>query len=101
MHYAEMRPDPAPLPRKATVPRRRRSARGEAPGFGSIVGQSSAMARMYRQIEDVAPTDATVLIVGESGTGKELVARSLWEHSPRVGAPFVGINCGGIPASLL
>jgi DNA-binding NtrC family response regulator len=87
---------------KSPAPRRRRTAaRAELPGFGGIVGQSSAMLRMYRQIEDVAPTDATVLIVGESGTGKELVARSVWQHSPRSGNAFVAINCGGIPASLL
>jgi len=65
------------------------------------VGESAAMKRMGRQIEDVAPTDATVLIVGESGTGKELVARAIWERSLRATAPFVALNCGGIPASLL
>ena len=100
MQYAELRPDPAPLPRKATAPRRRRSSR-DAPGFGGLVGGSSSMHRMFRQIEDVAPTDATVLIVGESGTGKELVARAIFERSRRSGAAFVAINCGGIPASLL
>jgi DNA-binding NtrC family response regulator len=100
MHYAELRSDPNPLPRKATTPRRRRSSR-EAPGLAGLVGGSASMHRMFRQIEDVAPTDATVLIVGESGTGKELVARAIWERSKRAGEAFVAINCGGIPASLL
>jgi len=59
------------------------------------------MKRLYRQIQDVAPSEATVLVVGESGTGKELVARSLQQNSPRAAGPFVAVNCGGIPASLL
>nr|WP_281356968.1 sigma-54 dependent transcriptional regulator [Usitatibacter palustris] len=72
-----------------------------APGFGPLIGNSSIMRKMYKQIEDVAPSDATVLVVGESGTGKELVARSVWENSPRTTKPLVAVNCGGIPASLL
>ena len=101
MHYSTLRPEPIPLPRKASAPRRRRSSRGESPGLGGLVGESSAMHRMFRQMEDVAPTDATVLIVGESGTGKELVARGIFERSQRSEKAFVAINCGGIPASLL
>ena len=102
MLHADTNTDSIVRTNKSLAPRRRRvAARAELPGFGPIVGQSSAMTRMYRQIEDVAPTDATVLIVGESGTGKELVARSVWQHSPRASNAFVAINCGGIPASLL
>ncbi|APV51089.1 hypothetical protein BWI17_16200 [Betaproteobacteria bacterium GR16-43] len=81
--------------------RRRRASRPGKTSFGPLVGESAAMVRMYQRIEDVAPTDATVLIVGESGTGKELVAQALAERSPRAGTPMVAINCGGIPASLL
>jgi two-component system response regulator HydG len=59
------------------------------------------MQLIYKLIEDVAPTDATVLIQGESGTGKELVARAIHQHSPRSGKPFVVINCSAYPSTLL
>src|SRR5690606_28138861 len=60
-----------------------------------------AMQNIRRMIEQVAPTDATVLILGESGTGKEVVARNIHYHSDRRGKPFVPINCGAIPGELL
>jgi nitrogen regulation protein NR(I) len=66
-----------------------------------IVGRSPAMQEMYKAIGRVAPSDVTVLIAGESGTGKELVARALFHHSGRIGAPFLPINCAAIPESLL
>ena len=56
---------------------------------------------IYKLIEDIAPTDATVLIQGDSGTGKELVARAIHRRSPRKGKPFVVINCSAYPATLL
>ena len=59
------------------------------------------MQNIYRLIEDIAPTDATVLIQGESGTGKELVARAIHGRSPRRGQPFIVINCSAYPATLL
>jgi len=59
------------------------------------------MQNIYRLIEDIAPTDATVLIQGESGTGKELVARALHRQSPRRDKPFIVINCSAYPATLL
>jgi formate hydrogenlyase transcriptional activator len=69
--------------------------------FEEIVGTSSALRRVQRQIEVVAPTDATVLILGETGTGKELVARAIHRMSPRKHLPFVTLNCAAIPTGLL
>jgi transcriptional regulator with GAF, ATPase, and Fis domain len=65
--------------------------------FGRIVGRSSALRRVLKQVEDVAPTDATVLITGESGTGKELIAREIHERGRRSPRPFVRVNCSAIP----
>jgi two-component system response regulator HydG len=59
------------------------------------------MHAIYRLIEDIAPTDATVLIQGESGTGKELVAKAIHQNSPRKDMPFVVINCSAYPSTLL
>jgi two-component system response regulator HydG len=70
-------------------------------GFGDLIGKDPKMQVIYRLIEDVAPSDATVLIQGESGTGKELVARAIHFLSPRRDAPFVVINCSAYPVSLL
>lgn len=69
--------------------------------FGEVVGVSSALRRVQRQVEVVAPTDATVLILGETGTGKELVARAIHRLSPRHGMPFITLNCAAIPTGLL
>jgi formate hydrogenlyase transcriptional activator len=69
--------------------------------FGEIIGDSVALRRVQRQVEVVAPTDATVLILGETGTGKELVARALHRLSPRKNLPFVTLNCAAIPTGLL
>ncbi len=69
--------------------------------FRSLSGNSRATRRINRMIEQVADTDATVLILGESGTGKEVVARKLHYHSSRRGQPFVPVNCGAIPSELL
>ena len=72
-----------------------------AAGFGDLIGKDPKMQVVYKLIEDVAPSDATVLIQGESGTGKELVARAIHVHSPRAQSPFVVINCSAYPATLL
>ncbi|MCF6192846.1 MAG: sigma-54 dependent transcriptional regulator [Kangiellaceae bacterium] len=66
-----------------------------------IVGQSDAMSNARKLIEQVASSEATVLILGESGTGKEIAARGLHDLSDRANNPFVPINCGAIPAELL
>ncbi len=68
--------------------------------FGEILGQSPALQRVLRQVEVVAPTDATVLILGESGTGKELIARAIHQRSPRAARPLVRVNCASIPREL-
>jgi formate hydrogenlyase transcriptional activator len=69
--------------------------------FDEIVGESSGLRNVLRQIETVAPTDATVLIQGETGTGKELLARSIHRLSPRSERTFIKLNCAAIPAGLL
>ena len=69
--------------------------------FEEIVGSSPAIRRVMGQIEVVAPTDATVLILGETGTGKELVARAVHRLSARRNRPFIVLNCAAIPAGLL
>jgi len=69
--------------------------------FGLLYGSSPAMLTVYDLIERVAQTDATVLIVGESGSGKELVANTIHRKSARAKQPFVAVNCGAIPATLI
>ena len=69
--------------------------------FGGLIGKDPKMQVIYKLIEDIAPTDATVLVQGESGTGKELVARAIHQKSPRKNEPIVVINCSAYPATLL
>lgn len=69
--------------------------------FNSLVGESDEMQRIYRIIEKVGPTNATVLIQGESGTGKELVAKAIHLTSKHHGAPWLPLNCAAIPHALL
>jgi DNA-binding NtrC family response regulator len=69
--------------------------------LGSLIGSSRKMQEVFRLIELVAPSTASVLITGESGTGKELVARTVHELSPRKNKPFVAINCAAIPETLI
>jgi two-component system response regulator HydG len=75
--------------------------RVERGGAVTPVGQSRAWRDALRLAETVAPTDSTVLVTGESGTGKEVIARWIHERSGRVGNPFLSINCGALPESLL
>src|SRR6266446_9688677 len=65
--------------------------------FGSLIGNSPEMRKIYKVIEQAAPTSASVLISGESGTGKELVAQTIHQLSPRASFPLVAINCAAIP----
>lgn len=69
--------------------------------YSNIIGKSTPMQRIYHLIEKVAPTKATVLITGESGTGKELIARAIHFNSPRSQQPFISVNCGALPETLL
>ena len=69
--------------------------------FGSMIGTSPTMRKVYQVVEQAAPTSASVLIWGESGTGKELVAKTIHQLSPRTNQPFVPINCAAIPETLL
>jgi len=73
----------------------------DAGTLGSLVGNSRKMQEIFRLIEMVAPSTASVLITGASGTGKELVARTIHELSPRRNKPFVPINCAAIPETLI
>jgi transcriptional regulator with GAF, ATPase, and Fis domain len=68
--------------------------------FGDIVGQSDALKVVLRQIDLVAPTDASVMIQGESGTGKELVAREIYKRSRRCKQPLIKVNCASVPREL-
>lgn len=69
--------------------------------FGNIIGQSPKMVVLYDLLEKVSPTKTNILITGESGTGKELVAKAIHYNSPRKEKPFVTLNCGAIPESLI
>ncbi|QJR81852.1 sigma-54-dependent Fis family transcriptional regulator [Alteromonas pelagimontana] len=85
---------------------RRKPGAGKSSGlktrlFRSLVGRSDEIQNVRRMVEQVAPTDATVLILGESGTGKEVVARNVHFLSARKDGPFIPVNCGAIPGELL
>jgi DNA-binding NtrC family response regulator len=69
--------------------------------FSEIIGTSEALQSVFRLVEKVAGVNTNILIQGESGTGKELVARAIHHHSPRSERPFVAINCGALPETLL
>jgi DNA-binding NtrC family response regulator len=73
----------------------------EQGAFGSLIGNSPEMRKIYQVVEQAAPTAASVLITGESGTGKELVAQTIHQLSPRATFPFIAINCAAIPETLL
>ncbi|MGO9834931.1 MAG: sigma 54-interacting transcriptional regulator [Polyangiaceae bacterium] len=70
-------------------------------GYAGLVGTSAAMRRVYAVIDRVKDTDIPLFVTGESGTGKEMVARAVHQAGPRARKPFLGVNCGAIPANLL
>jgi len=74
---------------------------GRFPGFGGMIGQSDIMHNMFERIQQIAKTDANVLIFGETGSGKELVAHAIHSYSLRKGADFVPVDCAAIPTDLL
>ena len=69
--------------------------------FEEIVGSSKPMRHLLKQVEKVAPSDSTVLMLGQTGTGKELIARALYRRSKRANRPFIRVNCAAIPESLI
>jgi DNA-binding NtrC family response regulator len=103
-------PDPDRLVHTITLAAERQALRCRARAFeagqavlaeGPFIGESPAMRKLLVMLEQVAPTDATVLILGESGTGKELVARAIHRASPRRTEPLVTVNCAAVPEQLL
>jgi two-component system response regulator PilR (NtrC family) len=88
----------ADLRRKTFALRRDAASRNS---LDNLRGSSEVMAKLKKTIQTVAPTASTILIYGESGTGKELVARAMHDCSPRASEPFVSINCGAFPETLL
>jgi serine/threonine-protein kinase PknK len=70
-------------------------------GYAGLIGTSAAMRRLYALMDRVKDTDIALLVTGESGTGKEMVARAIHQAGPRAKKPFLGVNCGAIPANLL
>ena len=78
-----------------------KSALNDKYGFENFIGSSSSMKNIFKLIEKVAGSNATILIGGESGTGKELVARAIHYNGPRKNFPFVSVNCGAVPETLL
>ncbi|HTB57153.1 MAG TPA: sigma 54-interacting transcriptional regulator, partial [Polyangia bacterium] len=69
----------------------------DAESYGALVGRDPKLRRLFRLLDDVAATDATVLIEGETGTGKELFAEEIHRHSPRKDGPFIVFDCGAVP----
>ncbi|HEX8289479.1 MAG TPA: sigma-54 dependent transcriptional regulator [Pyrinomonadaceae bacterium] len=74
---------------------------GQHYNFAEIIGTSESLSEVFRIVEKVADTNASVLIQGESGTGKELIARAIHYNSSRAGKPFLAVNCGALPEALL
>jgi DNA-binding NtrC family response regulator len=69
----------------------------DSESYGALVGRDPKLRRLFRLLDDVAATDATVLIEGETGTGKELIAEEIHRHSPRKDGPFIVFDCGAVP----
>ena len=69
--------------------------------FGEIIGRSNALEYVFFKVEQVAPQDATVLLLGETGTGKGVVARAIHSKSSRKDRPMITVNCSALPANLI
>ncbi len=74
---------------------------GRQHGLDQVIGVSPAMTALFEMIRSIAPTGSTVLVTGESGTGKEMVSKAIHSLSPRREAPFISVNCGALPDTLL
>jgi DNA-binding NtrC family response regulator len=79
----------------------KQATRGAGHGIEEMVGTSATLRAVLRQVDIVAPTESTVLILGETGTGKELIARAVHNRSQRSSRPFVSVNCAALPQSLI
>ncbi len=88
----------ATLEKENDALRRRLTTEGQ---FGQMIGRSAEMRRAFEMADRVAPTDSTVLILGESGTGKDLLAQEIHARSPRMGKPYVAVNCAALPETLI
>ncbi len=100
--YEEFEDDPAeivPINERSRV--RLEGQVKDETAFKGIIGSSSSLRLVLSEVERVAPTDSTVLVLGETGTGKELIARAIHDLSARSGRPFVKVNCAAIPFDLL
>jgi DNA-binding NtrC family response regulator len=73
----------------------------DADRFGALSGASAAMRRLFDELQKLSPTDSTVLLQGETGSGKDLVANEIHRHSQRKNGPFVVVDCGGLPETLI
>ncbi|TAN63486.1 MAG: sigma-54-dependent Fis family transcriptional regulator, partial [Magnetospirillum sp.] len=78
-----------------------RASLAASSGAPAIIGQSAAMERLLDQVSQVAGLDTTILLEGESGTGKDLIAKQIHARSPRAARPFLDVNCGALPETLL
>jgi formate hydrogenlyase transcriptional activator len=85
----------------ASAPARAHDESWDADDFENIIGDSPALRYAIARVQEVAPTDASVLLLGETGTGKELFARAVHNRSTRRGRPFVSVNCAALPSTLI